>query len=85
MDDFIAELANEVVKRIKNNNVSSIPSSERLTRFEVKEQFKISYCTLHKLMKEGLLPYAKIGRKTIFKKEEVEAYFESKKRGGAKW
>ncbi|PTB95699.1 hypothetical protein C9994_10605 [Marivirga lumbricoides] len=52
---------------------------ERLTRKELKEQFKLSYPTIHNLMKSGALPFEKVGRSTRFKRSDVEAYFSSKK------
>lgn len=49
----------------------------RLTRKQLSRQFNISLGTIHNLMKSGRLPYEKVGRKTLFKAEEVEAFFNS--------
>lgn len=51
---------------------------ERLTRKEVSEQYKICLATIHNLMKGGKLAYEKLGKKTLFKRTDVEAYFQSK-------
>lgn len=53
--------------KIYNNKV--------LTRKEVKENYKISYGTLHNLMKAKKLPYSKIGRRTLFDSKQVESFF----------
>lgn len=45
---------------------------ERLTRKDIKEQYCISYGTIHNLMRSGRLPYEKVNRKTIFKRENIE-------------
>ncbi len=48
---------------------------ERLTRKEIQKQYKISLSTVHKLMKTGELHYSKVGRKTLFRKSDVEQCF----------
>ncbi len=45
---------------------------ERLTRKEVKAEYKLSYGTLHNMMRDGRLSYEKCGRKTLFVRTEVE-------------
>ena len=49
--------------------------SERLTRKQVNEQYKISYGTIHNLMKSGKLSYEKCGRKTLFLRSDLEQIF----------
>ena len=50
-------------------------NSERLTRKEIKDLYKISYGTIHKLMNMGKLPYSKISRKTLFLRRDVDVCF----------
>jgi excisionase family DNA binding protein len=50
---------------------------ERLTRAEVCSLYKISLPTVHECMKKGL-PFEKVGRKTLFRREEVDNYFRNK-------
>jgi hypothetical protein len=50
---------------------------ERLTRKSVCQKYKISLPTLHQCMKNGL-PFEKIGRKTLFRREELDFFFKSK-------
>jgi excisionase family DNA binding protein len=61
----------------QNKNSESNPQ-ERLTRKEIKDQYKVCYATIHNLMKNGSLPYVKVGRKTLFKREDVESLFTNK-------
>jgi excisionase family DNA binding protein len=65
----------------QSEGLSSLSKSRRVTRKYLKEAFSVSYPTIHKLMNSGELPYVKAGRKTLFKLEDVEKYFESN-RGG---
>lgn len=58
---------------------SNINLSERLTIAQLVGQYKISKATIHNLKKSGKLAFEKIGRKTLFMREDVEAYFNSKK------
>ncbi|MEQ9287237.1 MAG: helix-turn-helix domain-containing protein [Cyclobacteriaceae bacterium] len=53
--------------------------NERLTRRKVREEYSVSYATIHKLMRSGDLKYEKIGRKTLFRRESVEACFSGSK------
>ena len=70
----------------KIDQVSEDPANpnERLTRKQVREEFNISLGTIHNLMKRNELPYEKVGRKTLFKREDVDRFFSGKKKGGVK-
>ena len=59
------------------NTSNSFNPSERLTRKQVREQYKISFATLHNLMRQQRLAYEKIGRKTLYKRSDLEACFNS--------
>lgn len=50
-----------------------------LTREELMEYLKIKRSTLQKLMNKGDLPYFKLGRRILFKKEEIDRWIESKR------
>lgn len=58
---------------------SSVNPNERLTRKQVSQQYNICTGTIHNLMKRGALAYEKVGRKTLFRRQDVEQYFKSKK------
>ena len=52
---------------------------ERQTRKDLSEMYKLSYPTIHALMKQGL-PYEKVGRKTLFRRQEVDNFFKQQNR-----
>lgn len=81
--DELASLVEASMKRVLestsiNNASDSTNQNERLTRKEIREIYKISYPTIHVLMKSGKLPFEKVGRKTLFKKIDLENYLSSK-------
>lgn len=53
--------------------------NERLTRKQVQKEYNISLGTVHNLMKKDALAYEKVGRKTLFRREDVERCFRNKK------
>jgi hypothetical protein len=53
--------------------------SERLTRKQLKEEYQIGYATIHSLMRKELLPFDKVGRKTLFKRVDVENCISNRK------
>ena len=54
-----------------------------LTRTQVAELLQVSFPTLHRYQKEGLIPYRKIGRRILYSKCEVlEAIKITKKKVG---
>lgn len=59
----------------QTKTTNSLNPSERLTRREIKEQYKVSYGTIHNLMNKDKLPYSKVGRKTLFLRKDVESCF----------
>lgn len=77
-------LKEELTKYFQENplsvKVKTQNEHERLTRKQVCEEYKISLGTVHNLMKRGKLAYDKIGRKTLFKREDVERCI-NRKRG----
>ena len=71
--DEIESLINQIIA--KSESKSEPDPEERLTRRDIQRQFKISLSTVHKLMKDGVLSYYKVGRKTLFKRKDVENCF----------
>ena len=82
VEEFQELIINSVNACLKHNPVVyfSPKSDERLTRREIRERYKISYPTIHKLMKEGM-PFEKIGRKTVFRAEDIDKYITERKGG----
>jgi excisionase family DNA binding protein len=54
---------------------------ERITRKQITHDYKVSLGMIHNAMKRGDLPFEKVGRKTLFKRAEVEAWISNKKNG----
>lgn len=52
---------------------------ERLSRKQIVSEYGISLTTVHNLMKSGQLSYEKVGRRTLFRRQDVEACFSGKK------
>lgn len=71
--DQIESLISEIKTKVNRPQVST--QKERLTRKEIQSNYKVSLSTIHKLMKTGDLPYHKVGRKTLFKRQDVEDCF----------
>lgn len=67
------------IKHLPKKEGDSANPNERLSRKKVKEQYGICYGTIHNLMKNGKLSFSKIGRKTLFKREDLETLFSNKK------
>ena len=78
----LKELIQETIQKAfdfnKRKDLNS-ESDERLTRKQVCDKFKISAPTLHKEMHNGL-PFEKIGRKTVFRRADLDNYFQQKGR-----
>lgn len=74
-------LIDKAIDKALSNNPREVHfnPSERLTRKEIKSIYKVSYPTIHSAMNSGKLPFEKIGRKTLFRREDVEAFFRSSK------
>lgn len=47
------------------------------TRDEVRQMLRISFPTLHGLMKKGAIKFVKVGKKTLFPKAELDAMIAS--------
>lgn len=65
----------ELIKNLPNNDYDP---DERITRKNIKDLYKISLATVHALMSQGL-PYEKVGRKTLFKRGDVDEFFKERK------
>lgn len=90
MNELLNELLNEfdnliqtsvkkaLSEEYQNNIKSDNSDDERITRKDIKRIYKVSYPTIHSLMKQGL-PFEKIGRKTLYKRSLVDKYFSQRK------
>lgn len=76
LETLIENSVNKVL--VQQNTPPHHSQDERLTRREVCALYKISLPTVHKSMREGL-PFEKLGRKTLFRREQVDSYFRNKR------
>jgi len=77
---LIIDAVNYAIASNKERQHPRISGKEKLTRKELCERYKISYGTLHKLMRDGAFAFVKFNRKTLFDADQVEAYFEANKK-----
>jgi excisionase family DNA binding protein len=78
----LVSVINETIRKSLEDyqkNQTSVDSNKRYTIADVCQLFSISKPTVHKHMHKGL-PFEKIGRKTLFRSEEVDSYFKSLRR-----
>ena len=78
LNHLIQNAMREVLTELPQNNSSN--PNERITITQFVEQYKISKATIHNLTKSGKLAFEKIGSKTLFLRDDIEKYFQSKKK-----
>ncbi|WP_172665948.1 helix-turn-helix domain-containing protein [Flammeovirga sp. OC4] len=47
-------------------------NNDRLTIQQLSQEYSLCRSTIHKFMKDGRLKYHKFGRKTLFKRVDIE-------------
>jgi len=63
----------------KEYKIKLMPQKELFTKQETTEYLRISMNTLYRLMKSGELPYIKLERRVLFKKDDIDRFIESKR------
>lgn len=75
IDDFISDVANEVVKKMELWNNKTTTSTQQpgkyMTRKEAAESLRITLPTLLKWTLEGRVKGYRIGRRILYKKNEI--------------
>jgi excisionase family DNA binding protein len=66
------------MRQTKTRPRPAVQEREVLTRAQVMDYLQISHGTLHKLIKAEGLPHARIGKKVLFRKADVDRWLESK-------
>ena len=51
---------------------------ELMSQVELVQYLQISRTTLHKLMKSRQIPFIKLGRRVLFRKQDIDRFLESK-------
>lgn len=70
-----------LIQRLQKTDNSSSPKTdphERLTRADIRKDYKVSFGTIHNAMNSGKLLYDKVGRKTLYKRIDVENWINKK-------
>jgi len=55
------------------------PSKQKLTRQQLKDEFHISFPTILKLEKKGILKSYRFGKRVLFDRSEVEASLQERR------
>ncbi len=75
-EEFFEIFRKEILSLIemKESSVQKKPrvDKEYLTREEAKELLKVSYATLWKYNKDGILPATKIGSRVYYKRKDID-------------
>jgi len=66
------------LQKKENSSSSQTDPHERLTRADIKKLYKVSFGTIHNAMNSGKLSYDKVGRKTLYKRVDVENWINKK-------
>lgn len=53
-----------------------MPARDNLTKEEAADYLRISRATLDRLVKKRLVPHAKLGKRVIFRKRDLDALLE---------
>lgn len=80
MDDLrqvVTEIVEEVCEKRGLNEKPSVDEGEWLTREEVCTMLHITYTTLWRKEKEGVIKKHKMGRRNLYAKKDVDALFTS--------
>jgi excisionase family DNA binding protein len=75
---MIREAFNQELKAISEEQNKKKDWDHLLTRKEAAEMLRISLVTLNRYQKEGILPYAKIGRHVYIKKGAIMEAIENR-------
>lgn len=79
--DSLEELVERLTNQLNQSKAVELNPYERITRKQIRQEYSVSYGTIHNGMNNGSLPYEKLGRKTLFNRVAVEAWV---KKGGVK-
>jgi excisionase family DNA binding protein len=74
------ESIDKAINEIKQLIINKPPEDELITRTEFLQTFNKSSTWLWQRIKDGEIPYIKMGRKIHFNKSEVIEYFKNKTR-----
>ncbi|MCU0427075.1 MAG: helix-turn-helix domain-containing protein [Candidatus Kapabacteria bacterium] len=83
LQTMMTDIVNNAVRNIVPDRPTSLtPDEDYLTREETAKMLRISLQGLTKYMSEGRVPFHKLGRRTLFKRSEVEKAISKQKPHG---
>ncbi len=80
---MMTDIVNNAVRNtVPDRPLPATPDEDYLTREETAKMLRISLQGLTKYMSEGRVPFHKLGRRTLFKRSEVEKALSNQKPHG---
>ena len=68
--DVVTEVITNVLHHTKEESITRTP--RKYTRAQIADALCVSLPTIHGMMKQGILPYEKVGRRTLFDADKVD-------------
>ncbi len=81
LKQVVSELVEELVGKKPQPNLTSEESDEYYTRDQVCERLHITYTTLWRMQKEGIIIVHKLGGRNLYSKREIASLVKSKVQG----
>ena len=78
LKDIIRAGVAEALESLRAESKES-PSKQKLTRQQLKDEFHISFPTILKLEKKGILKSYRFGKRVLFDRSEVEASLQERR------
>ena len=78
LKQVVAEMVEELVDKKSQTNLTAEESDEYYTRDQVCERLHITYTTLWRMQKEGIIIVHKLGGRNLYSKKEISSLLKSK-------
>ena len=77
LEEIVVGIVEKIVGKNQQSVLSTEESDEYYTRDQVCERLHITYTTLWRLEKRGMIPVNKIGRRNLYSKNAVDKWIKS--------
>lgn len=77
LEEIVVGIVEKIVGKNQQSVLSTEESDEYYTRDQVCERLHITYTTLWRLEKRGMIPVNKIGRRNLYSKNAVDKLIKS--------
>lgn len=78
LKQVVAEMVEELVGKKPQTDLTQEKSDEYYTRDQVCERLHITYTTLWRMQKEGIIIVHKLGGRNLYSKKEISSLLKSK-------